>query len=128
MTDSLLSGDAIAAAAAEPAPAPVEAVPGAPAPTAVLPSTPIVTIDGSSLQGQVFALATGLARIAGVSLIAHGAMTQAQVNDLTPIVVQLIAGTALAVGGQLVAQAREWLAKQAYVKAALTDPNLVQIK
>lgn len=120
----------VAPAPAAPSPVVPAIAPAAPvieAPTTSL-GTPVITVDSSAAKGLVTSLATGLVRIAGTFLIAHGALTQTTADAIGPLVAQEIVGTALVVGGQFWALIREWLSHQKAWAAAFAEPSTIVVK
>lgn len=122
------------AAAPAPIPAAAQVIPVAsPAPVVTETLTPaiaapVVTVSSSALQGQLVTAATGLASMAGVFLVAHGALTEDQRASLEPMIIQLIAGTAMAVLGFVGAHAKAWISHSTLLSAAITDPANIVVK
>jgi hypothetical protein len=98
-------------------------------PEPVTPSSgPIITIDSTAARGIALSLATGALRVIGTALVAHGVMTQGQVDSTIPIAAQDIVGTAVLAIGQFWAWLREQASHNRTMAAAMALPSQIAIK
>lgn len=111
-----------------PAPVQADVVEQSSTSAAVSATAPLVTIDKSVLNGILLASATGLLRMAGAALVAHGLTTDNQVNAMLPAVAQEVVGALLAIGGQLWAYAREKAKHSKIAAVAEVLPTQVVLK
>ena len=122
-------------------PDPAAQFPSAPAPTAAQltasqpgtnvlnlePSNALVTIDLGRFKGFAMAGVTGLLRMVGAALVAHGMATQGTVNSNLQPVAEWIVGALMAAGGQAWAWFREHEKNNKIVQAANAHQNLVVV-
>lgn len=111
-----------------PAPVAADAVAQSSISAAVSATAPLVTIDKSVLTGILTATATGVLRIAGAAIAAHGFATQGQVDATIPAAAQEIVGAVLTIGGQLWAYAREKAKHTKIGAAAEVLPTQIVLK
>jgi hypothetical protein len=91
-------------------------------------SGPVVTIDSTAARGIALSLATGALRVIGTAMVAHGVMTQGQVDSTIPIAAQDIVGTAVLAIGQFWAWLREQSAHNRTMAAAMALPSQIVVK
>ncbi len=91
-------------------------------------SGPVVTIDSTAARGIALSLATGALRVIGTALVAHGVMTQGQVDSTIPIAAQDIVGTGILAIGQFWAWLREQASHNRTMAAAMALPSQIAIK
>jgi hypothetical protein len=91
-------------------------------------SGPVVTIDSTAARGIALSLATGALRVIGTALVAHGVMTQGQVDSTIPIAAQDIVGTAVLAIGQFWAWLREQASHNRTMAAAMALPSQIVVK
>lgn len=91
------------------------------------PSDALITIDLGRFKGYVASGVTGLLRIAGGALVAHGLATQGQINTAIGPLTQDIAGIVMTALGQGWAWLREREKNNKVLTAAAANPNLVVV-
>jgi hypothetical protein len=90
--------------------------------------TPVITIDSTAARGIALSLATGALRVIGTAMVAHGVMTQGQVDSTIPIAAQDIVGTGVLLIGQFWAWLREQSAHNRTMAAAMALPSQIVVK